>query len=344
MGTTHQTSGHILGGLVDHCIDCVWRKTLCKPIAESSKIFQWSYVTVVFLRELDDLYKTFIGSRLIRCTVAFHGGLGWQSTQLTPKILRRTSKYTLAGQTNWPIVNGLNKVSICLTFIRIFFTRTFRTVATILYTVCIGWSVATILVGYLICTPFSQKWLPSETGHCGNTTAAYVTLGVLDIILDIAVFTLPMPSLYRLQVSKNTKIGLVATFALGLFTIVAGIMRLVAVVQLAFETDFVQGQVGNAYWCAIEGSVGIIVACAMIMRPLLDRVLAVFGRYSSSIPTLSRSHRSTGDGKSSGTLPRPLTERSFVMLQDSQEFALQDTSGLDDNRKDFTRRAFFEEC
>ncbi|KAL9003523.1 MAG: hypothetical protein Q9188_003609 [Gyalolechia gomerana] len=280
---------------------------------------------------------------LIRFTVAFDGGLGWQTAQLTPKVLIRTSKYTLAGQTDWPIVNGLNKVSICLTFIRIFFTRTFRTVATIVYSLCIGWSIATILVGYLICTPFSQKWIPSDTGHCGSTTAAYVSLAVLDIILDITVFALPMPCLYKLQITKTTKIGLMATFALGLFTIVAGIMRLVAVIQLTSETDFVQAQVSNAYWIAIEGSVGIIVACAMIMRPLLDRVLAVLGRYWSQLPTINRGHRNTSDAKRAGNPARPLTERSFVLLQDSQERAIQDTSGrLGDSRKDFTRRASYE--
>lgn len=242
------------------------------------------------------------------------------------------------------MVNGLIKVSICLTFIRIFFTRTFRTVATIVYSLSIGWSIATILVGYLICTPLSQLWIPSDTGHCGSTTAAYVSLGVLDVILDIAVFALPMPCLYKLQVPKHTKIGLTATFALGLFTIAASIMRLVAVIQIDFQTNFEQGQVGDAYWCAIEGSVGIIIACAMIMRPLLDRVLAVLGRCSSQLRSIHRGHRNTSDEESTGNLAKRSTVRSFVRLQDSRELVVQGTSRRsEDIRKDYTRRASHED-
>ena len=59
----------------------------------------------------------------------------------------------------------------------------------------------------------------------GNTLAAYVSLGVLDVVLDVAVSLLPLPMSYKLQVARQAKFALVATFGLGLFTIVAGTMR-----------------------------------------------------------------------------------------------------------------------
>lgn len=61
----------------------------------------------------------------------------------------------------------------------------------------------------------------------------------------MAVFALPIPSLYKLQVPKYRKIVLAATFALSLFAIVAGIMSLVAVVHIDFTFSFDQGQVAE---------------------------------------------------------------------------------------------------
>lgn len=83
-------------------------------------------------------------------------------------------QYSLAGQTNWPIANALIKVSICLTFIRIFITKPFRTAATTVYLLSIGWSLATILFGYLFCTPLSKLW----------TAASFTPISALVLAMD----------------------------------------------------------------------------------------------------------------------------------------------------------------
>lgn len=44
--------------------------------------------------------------------------------------------------------------------------------------------------------------------------------------------------LYRLQVIRHAKAALTATFGPGLFTIIAGIMRLVAVIQIDYQLEF----------------------------------------------------------------------------------------------------------
>ena len=164
-------------------------------------------------------------------------------------------------------------------------------------------------------------WTETTTGHCGSTAAAYISLGVLDVILDIAVFALPIPSLYRLQVPKHRKIVLAATFGLGLFTIVAGVMRLVAVVRLNFASNFEQGQVTDAYWCAIEGSVGIIVACALTLRPLLDRMLAMLSTRSSLLQKADSGHSYTISRAPTDHPTKSADEATFVRLHDSLELS-----------------------
>ena len=252
-------------------------------------------------------------------------------------------QYSLAGQTNWPIANALIKVSICLTFIRIFITKPFRIAATTVYILSIGWSIATILVGWVICTPLSELWTKAPGGHCGNTTAAYVSLGVFDVLLDMAVFSLPLPMLYSLQVAKHAKVALVATFGLGLFTIVAGVMRLVAVIQIDYQRNFDEAQVGDAYWCTIESSVGIIVACSMTLRPLLDRLLIVLKRYFGQLHGINSSRRTGGRKLPTKDLETTTDNASFVRLHDDhQDLPLE---GLQIPQKAFghhTKRASLE--
>lgn len=169
-------------------------------------------------------------------------------------------------------------------------------------------------------------------------------MGVLDVILDILILLLPMPSLYKLQMPLHRKIAVVATFALGLFTIVASVMRLVAVIDIDFTSkNFNQSQVSDIYWCAIENSVGIIVACAMLLRPLLDRIHDVFGRYRSRWLEMKASRRRATNEGSTGNLVKTADEDSFMRLHDSQELVIATIlEGKGDVRDDYTRRASYE--
>lgn len=193
------------------------------------------------------------------------------------------------------------------------------------------------MVDYLICTPLSALF--TGAGQCGSTTAAYVSISALDVVLGVAVFTLPMPPLLKLQVDRQTKFALVATFALGLFTIVAGTMRLVSVVRIDFQTDVEQGQLGAAYWSAIELSVGIIVACAMTLRPLLDRMLPKIRQYSYRLTAKSR--RSAANEPSTGSRGFK-EESSFVRLHESQHIPLEVIYQGDGDSMNDTRRASLE--
>lgn len=200
-----------------------------------------------------------------------------------------------------------------------------------------------MLVGYLICTPISKLWTEAPNGYCGSMTAAYVSLGVFDVVLDMAVFSLPLPMLYRLQVTKHAKIVLVATFGLGLFTIVAGAMRLVAVSQIDYLIIFNEAEVSDAYWCTIETSVGMIVACSMTLRPLLDRLLTALRRYFGQLPSLKTSSR-TADHKAADKHSETTTDNAwFVRLHDDdQGLSLEGLQTPHNVYRERTARASFE--
>lgn len=254
-------------------------------------------------------------------------------------------QYTLAGQINWPIANALIKTSICLLFIRIFFARGARTsyrIATAVYSITICWALMTVLVAFLICTPISRLFAETDSGHCGNATAAYMTISAMDVVLDIAVFTLPLRPLYNLQVNHN-KIALFATFALGVFTVIAGVMRLVSVTKINFQTNLVQSELDAAYWSAIELAVGIIVACAITLRPLLTMALATIRQYSSRAQLTGRSRGTNTNHSSAPGRAGFANEDSFIRLDETEDLPLQQfPPGQQDIPTNHTRRASFE--
>lgn len=148
--------------------------------------------------------------------------------------------------------------------------------------------------------------------------------------------------LYKLQVAKHAKVALAATFGLGLFTTIAGVMRLVAVIEIDYLTNFDEAQVGDAYWCAIESSVGIIVACSMTLRPLLDQLLALLKRFFGQLRMTNNSRRTGGRKLPSKDLETD-DNASFVRLHDDhQDLPLEALHIPQKAFGDHTKRASFE--
>lgn len=199
-------------------------------------------------------------------------------------------------------------------------------------------AVANILVAYLICPQLGK---PSSRGHCGNTNFAFLSIIAIDPALVIAIFALPIPSLYKLQTSRHTKMACGATFALGVFTIAASLLRLGAILRNSFKTHVAEAAAGTALWGTVELTVGIIVACAMNLRPLLDRlVTSIKGWFSEGqLTSLSRrttTKKSSSEGPVSSCAEDP--RERFSELEQLQPFP----SSLEDNARNHTRQHYSE--
>jgi hypothetical protein len=123
----------------------------------------------------------------------------------------------LVNQFTYAIGLGLIKCSICVLLIRLFFVRPFRIAAWALMGLCISWAIMTILIGFLICRPLAFNWDRTITeGSCGNMSAGYAAVGVIDIVTDILLILLPQRMVWKLQLPRQTKFALGGVFALGL--------------------------------------------------------------------------------------------------------------------------------
>lgn len=104
------------------------------------------------------------------------------------------------------------KFSILLLYLRLFSVSVKFRYAT--------WAVMFFVFGYLFsnlltqifgCTPIQLSW-KLEAGHCINLLEAGVAFSSMNVISDLLIFVLPMPMVWRLQLSRKVKLGVMLVF------------------------------------------------------------------------------------------------------------------------------------
>ncbi|KAL8646782.1 MAG: hypothetical protein Q9226_006714 [Calogaya cf. arnoldii] len=161
--------------------------------------------------------------------------------------------------------------------------------------VYLGGGIAGIAASIFICTPISYFWTRTGNGHCVNEMALYYSGGALTVIVDILVLALPMMIVWKLQMNRSKKIGVMGIFLLGGFVCLASIIRMVYIHQIVVD-DPTWTQVNPSIWSTIEPCMGIVSACLPIIGPQLRKTKLLGSLTSSS--WFSRSKRSGGHGAS----------------------------------------------
>ncbi|MCJ1417612.1 hypothetical protein MMC32_003956 [Xylographa parallela] len=133
-------------------------------------------------------------------------------------------------------------------------------------------------------------------------------MAVLDIVLDLAILSLPLPVIRSLQISTRRKVSVAAIFLLGIFCVISSAVRLYYARYLDVVADslvfIMQNPEAATYitnsatlWSHIECSVSIITACLPTLVPVVKN-FQVVGHAMRSWLSKSFSRRS-GSGSSS---------------------------------------------
>ncbi|KAH7246546.1 hypothetical protein BKA59DRAFT_455584 [Fusarium tricinctum] len=128
-------------------------------------------------------------------------------------------------------------------------------------------AVAVILTFTLTCRPFHKLWqvYPDPGWLCEpQNKATFYTVLVLNIATDLCILLIPIPVVLSMQASIVRKLGLILLFSLGIFCILAAILRVVLI--------FAVNQQGvSAMWSMREDFVAIFVGQAPMVYPILRR-------------------------------------------------------------------------
>ena len=82
------------------------------------------------------------------------------------------------------------------------------------------------------CSPIQKLWQPNIPGHCFSRHSGGVASAVFNVISDFSILILPLPIVWRLQMSWNKKSRVLAVFGMGLFACIASVLRLVYQLEL----------------------------------------------------------------------------------------------------------------
>ncbi|KAI7468122.1 hypothetical protein KC357_g6853 [Hortaea werneckii] len=192
-------------------------------------------------------------------------------------------------------VISATKISICLLLLRIFpstVARKFRWACWGALALCAGYWAA-LTIGILnACHPVNYNWLrwnPTEhEGKCYNMNAAIYSGAGLNILLDLIVLILPIPKVLGLEVSNAKKVGILATFSVGVFALICSCIRLKYIVLFGDSTNVTYDYATVALWSIIEG--GATCICAN-MPPMAAMVRSL---YEVSMSKMSSLYSSRG--------------------------------------------------
>lgn len=110
----------------------------------------------------------------------------------------------------------LIKLSALCLFARIFGkSPTFRKVLWGFGFAVTGWFVCTAIIPWFNCTPVRKTIEPFIEGHCFDRMGWFLASAFINAFWDFAILVLPMPVIWRLQMSLRKKISVTFVFVLG---------------------------------------------------------------------------------------------------------------------------------
>ena len=107
------------------------------------------------------------------------------------------------------------KLSILLMFYRIFHVPYFKKAAYGIGIFIIAWVITITFLFIFICVPVQKVWDPTLPGHCINQVGTWIANAASTILSDLAILTLPIPAIWKLQLKKTDKIAVTFAFGLG---------------------------------------------------------------------------------------------------------------------------------
>ncbi|KAI1360978.1 hypothetical protein F5Y08DRAFT_348291 [Xylaria arbuscula] len=209
--------------------------------------------------------------------VSERGGLGRPAAELMLAEQELARKAFIVAWFIQGWANSFVRFSILAFFRQIFPGQRFRIAVTITQIAVVSYLVA-ITIGFAaICQPFSRNFdtTPEQVKYCGNQYLQFLLSAIFNLTLDLIIFGLPMPMLWRLQMHTRRKISLIFIFGLGLFVCFATAWRIHQVIFVSrpsAQREFSASVVGDALWSGLEINLGIINACLPLMPPALQQI------------------------------------------------------------------------
>ncbi|KAI0381264.1 hypothetical protein F5Y04DRAFT_288906 [Hypomontagnella monticulosa] len=193
-------------------------------------------------------------------------------------LLVATEQISLAGQIQWtfflllPLTLGCTKMSFLFLYKRVFAIN--QRGATNILIVGMIVLIAIWMAGFFLTSLFQCKldfwalWNSpiDQVEHCISATKLALALIITDFGTDIFIMAIPIPLVWRLNLSTTKKIAITGVFLLGAISVAVSLLRLILTERLlrfGFDphTDAILLITSIQYWGMVESGVAVVAAC-----------------------------------------------------------------------------------
>lgn len=124
-------------------------------------------------------------------------------------------KLFVPAQPLWAAANSCVKFSILLLYSTLFPVKWFVRTCFAVMAVTTAYFVIVFLEAFLLCEPVQFNWDKTIEGSCSGQRYAFLATGIVNLLIDVFIVVLPMPLVFRLQMSIGRRISVAAMFSLG---------------------------------------------------------------------------------------------------------------------------------
>ncbi|KAI1395162.1 plasma membrane protein Pth11-like protein [Hypoxylon fuscum] len=221
-----------------------------------------------------------------------------------------SDQLTITGKVQWayllmlPLVLGCIKTSFLLFYMRIFSVNNKNITSIILYGLVglvVTWAAAFFFADLFVCgVDFWAIWgsIAEGISRCANTNMSTIALCITDFITDVIIMCIPIPLVWRLNMSLPKRIAVMAIFLLGGVAVAASLTRLILTARLVEggfgpDADAILTTTDTLYWGLVEASAGILAACLPTLQFLFrglsrERVTTTTRKLGISISSRTR--------------------------------------------------------
>jgi len=186
--------------------------------------------------------------------------LGWVSVGLGKHIWSPGVKpivgfkIHLASELVYDTSITLVRMSVVLFYYRIFGrNRSFKISLWITAGVLVAWWIALNVLAVLRCSPVARQWDYNIPGHCYSLFGTFLGVTIPNAFVDVLILLLPIPMLWKLQISTMKKLALIANFVLGyrsvLYTLLSYLMVTSANIVQRYHSHYLQVIVDHQCSC-----------------------------------------------------------------------------------------------
>ncbi|KAJ5274998.1 hypothetical protein N7497_005609 [Penicillium chrysogenum] len=213
-------------------------------------------------------------------------GFGKHRETLSPEKVATFAELLYFFQIFYVLAPPTVKLALLFLYRRIFEHSSFLRIVDGMIVLISVWAIVMTFLAIFNCKPISAFW--TTKGTCLNFKQFAIGYAIVNIISDFAVWLMPIPRVWNIQLPKPQKIALSLIFALGLFDCAAAMARLLLSMLVLGEYDSTWLYAKGYMWSIIEVSTGIVCTCLPTMRVLLKTAFGgtfarIFGMSSGKV-------------------------------------------------------------